>query len=456
MRLAVIAALIVAIAAFSMIWTSPVLSSPPDAPALIYTLTPRYAPLAWLQGGERFPAGAKLVVSRGVDRHDMVPDFLASADANVSFDAKRVLFAGKRHRGDHWQIWEMSGQNVRELTSCADDCIRPFYLPEDRFVYARKQQGRFRIEAASLRGGAAMSLTYGPGSYVPTDILRDGRILFEASYPFGSQTSPELYTVYSDGSGVESYRCDHGAARYAGRQVASGDIVFARSRGLASFTSALAHQLDIAGPDGEYAGDVVETSPEEWILSIKLSPEGKDGPPNHFKVVRWTPGAKKASSFVSDAGADIVQPVLLAPRPVPNRHPSALHDWNYANLLALNAYTSKYRFADGSIATVKLYAQDPGGAAKLLGSAPVERDGSFYLRTPADQPLQIELLDGKGKTLKKEAGWFWLRKGEQRICVGCHAGPETAPENAVPMVLQRSTVPADMTGANTQIADGGQ
>jgi hydrazine synthase alpha subunit-like protein len=86
----------------------------------------------------------------------------------------------------------------------------------------------------------------------------------------------------------------------------------------------------------------------------------------------------------------------------------------------------------------------------------VESDGSFYLRTPADQPLKIELLDRSGQTLQKEAGWFWMRRGEQRVCVGCHAGPETAPENAVPAVLVRSTVPADMTGASVAAPQGGR
>ena len=71
------------------------------------------------------------------------------------------------------------------------------------------------------------------------------RILFEAAYPLGSGSSSEIYTVYSDGSGVESYRCDHGSNRQAGKQVASGDIVFAKEQGLGRFTSALAHQLDV-------------------------------------------------------------------------------------------------------------------------------------------------------------------------------------------------------------------
>jgi len=65
------------------------------------------------------------------------------------------------------------------------------------------------------------------------------------------------------------------------------------------------------------------------------------------------------------------------------------------------------------------------------------------------------LLDASGKTLKREAGWFWMRHGEQRACIGCHAGPETSPENAVPMVLLKSTTPVDMTGNSGRAAAGG-
>jgi hypothetical protein len=86
----------------------------------------------------------------------------------------------------------------------------------------------------------------------------------------------------------------------------------------------------------------------------------------------------------------------------------------------------------------------------------VEPDGSFYVRVPADQPLQVELLDAAGKTLKREQGWFWMRKGEQRICVGCHAGPERAPENAVPAVLLKSSVPVDLAQPSVPSPKGGR
>ena len=141
---------------------------------------------------------------------------------------------------------------------------------------------------------------------------------------------------------------------------------------------------------------------------------------------------------------------------MPNRHPSGLHDWNNANLLCLNAYTSKYAFAPGSIHSVRMYTRDINGSPKVLGTAPVEKDGSFFVQVPTEEPLQIELLDAAGKSLKREAGFFYMRRGEQRGCVGCHAGPETAPENAVPQILLKSTTPADMTGASAQSAAGGQ
>jgi hypothetical protein len=102
-----------------------------------------------------------------------------------------------------------------------------------------------------------------------------------------------------------------------------------------------------------------------------------------------------------------------------------------------------------------MYTRDDSGNSRLLGTAPVERDGSFFVQVPTEKPLQIELLDGAGKTVKREAGFFWMRRGEQRACVGCHAGPETSPENAVPMILLKSTTPADMTGATAHSASGG-
>ena len=420
----------------------------PTPEYLLYTAAPRYEPLAWLQGGERFPLGAQIEIREQGTARPLIPQFAASADPEISFDGKRVLFSGKKTVNDPWQIWEIGidGSDLRQVSPTPGDMVRPLYLPENKIVFARKQNGRFAIEVAEIDSRVSKLIFFAPGNAVPTDVLRDGRVLFEAAYPMGG-TAPEIYTVYPDGSGVESYRCDHGAPRYGGRELASGDILFTEGKSLARFTSPLAHEVAVVAPKGEYAGDIAEIGTGEWLISWRQNSK------TQFELRRGSPGSTKLIAVVSD-GQNIVQPRLIAPRRVPNRFPSALHDWKTANLLALNVYSSKYSFPLGSVASVRLYTTGTGGSTELLGTAPVESDGSFFIQVPGDRPLKFELLDKDSRSLHKQQGWMWARSGEQRVCVGCHAGPEHAPENAVPAALQRSTTPADLTGA-AEIRAGG-
>jgi len=98
-------------------------------------------------------------------------------------------------------------------------------------------------------------------------------------------------------------------------------------------------------------------------------------------------------------------------------------------------------------AQVRLESMDSDGHAVTMGTAAADADGSFFVRTPADKPIRFALLDAKGVVVREEHGWFWIRRGEQRYCVGCHAGPERSSENRVPAVLLRTTTPVDLTGA---------
>lgn len=448
-------------------------SQPTPSPSpVIFTAAQQFNSEAWIRGGERFPLGANLWIHDNKGQRMLFPAFAASTDANVSFDGTRILFAAKRRASDRWQIWEalVNGSQSRQLTNCKDQCVRPFYLPDSRIVFAERKAGAFVIETTALNGAhspdganalnngahspssglsAATPLTFVSGSALPTDVLRDGRVLFEAAYPLGAGAKAELYTVYADGSGVEAYRCDHGAERHSGKQTSSGDIIFVSANNLARFTSPLAHADPIPAPKGQFAGDVLQFSSGEWLAPWRNTAA------ESFRLMQWKPGILSFEPFAQQSGLNLLQPVLVASRSIPNRHPSALHDWPNANLLCLNAYTSKYSFDSGSIATVRLYARTASGQPKLLGSSPVESDGSFFLHVPSDQPIKLELVDASGKTLKKEAGWFWMRRGEQRICVGCHAGPERAPDNEVPKVLLKSTDPVDLTLETTHTRTGG-
>jgi hypothetical protein len=154
------------------------------------------------------------------------------------------------------------------------------------------------------------------------------------------------------------------------------------------------------------------------------------------------------STVLMRKDSDFVDPVLIVARERPRQHPSALHDWSYANLLALDARLSRDGAMSAVPAEVRLETLDAAGHVIALGTSSVEPDGSFFVKAPADQPIRFSLLDRTGTTVRQEHGWFWIRPGEQRICVGCHTGPERSAENNVPAVLLRSTTPTDLTGSS--------
>jgi hypothetical protein len=422
---------------------------------LIVTAAPAYEPLAALRGEERFPKGAQLMIVHEGKAEPLMAGFAASADANVSFDGKTVLFAGKQAASDPWQIWELTlaDRSVRKVIATATDAVRPLSLPGGRMVWAQRVPWGFQMQSAEdghpsehaflnpTAGPGVLPLTYTQASAFPADVLADGRILFEAGFPLGTGATPELFLVYADGSGVESYRCDHGRARWGGRQLNSGDVIFTHGSSLARFTSPLAHETPVVAPHAEYAGAIAETASGAWLMSARAAA----GTPYALKL--WKPGTTALQTLLAVSGKNIIEPVLIAPRTAPKRHPSGLHDWSYANILALDARQSRMGDLKAAPSSVRLEMQDAQGRKVVMGTAPVESDGSLFMKTPADQPIRFALLDAKGAVMRQEHGWFWIRRGEQRICVGCHTGPERASENRVPAVLLRTTTPVDLTGA---------
>jgi len=299
-------------------------------------------------------------------------------------------------------------------------------------VYTRASAGGSDLETADANGGAPQRLTFAPGRHVAQDVLRDGRILF--------QSDGEVYTVYPDGTGVESLRCDHGPVRSAARQVASGDVIFSVGGKLARFTAALATQVEIAQPDWNAMGPVAEIAAGEWLVSVRKA----NGP---FGLFLWRQADGRLTPVETPA-TNATQPVLLRRRTAPRQFPSGLVPTRTTGrLLCLDARASRNPIAE-AVAAVEVYARGADGKPVLLGRQDLAGDGSFYVEVPADRPLRIQLRNPAGQTVRSEHGWFWMRPSEQRICVGCHMGPERSPENKVPEILLRSIVPERMLGAS--------
>jgi hypothetical protein len=55
-----------------------------------------------------------------------------------------------------------------------------------------------------------------------------------------------------------------------------------------------------------------------------------------------------------------------------------------------------------------------------LGVAPVQPDGSWLAKVPANVPMHLQTVDKFGMSLFNEPVWFSARPGESRVCGGCH------------------------------------
>ncbi|MBR8535033.1 SUMF1/EgtB/PvdO family nonheme iron enzyme [Carboxylicivirga sediminis] len=62
---------------------------------------------------------------------------------------------------------------------------------------------------------------------------------------------------------------------------------------------------------------------------------------------------------------------------------------------------------------------------RVLGTVPVEDDGSVIFKVPANMPITIQPLDGEGAAVQLMRSWLTGMPGEVVSCVGCHENQNT-------------------------------
>jgi len=68
-------------------------------------------------------------------------------------------------------------------------------------------------------------------------------------------------------------------------------------------------------------------------------------------------------------------------------------------------------------------------ARMMLGTVPVESDGSAYFRAPARKPLYFQAVDKEGQAVQSMRSVTYLQPGERRSCLGCHEPRGESPAN---------------------------
>jgi hypothetical protein len=91
-------------------------------------------------------------------------------------------------------------------------------------------------------------------------------------------------------------------------------------------------------------------------------------------------------------------------------------------------------------------------ARAVLGTVPVEADGSAYFEAPAGKAIYFQALDERGMAIQSMRSATYVHPGEQLTCLGCHEPKHRVPNQSKrrPLALKRppSQIQPDVDGSN--------
>ena len=390
----------------------------------------------------------------------LTSDFYSACSPNVSYDATHFLFSGQKGKNDPWQVWEMNlkKKTAIQVTHCKESCYTPFYLPGNRLVFTREMPdtgtGTFlTLFTMNLDGANLQQITFHPNADIITTILKDGRILMhsEQVYPHKraakylamrpNGTKAELFYKGNPGSlpGFRVHETDDGMIWFIEQDADPSkkkDIVSIR------YNRPLHSRINYTtGIPGDFYGVLPADSGNLYVSYQE--PEKQTIGLFSFS----TKDKKVEKTLLSDTQYHYLDPVMVEPYQRPRNLPNELMpSYPTGLLVSQNINLSADTPEDGLVSPKAVYIEIMG-MDKNLGIVPVEQDGSFYLKIPADVPFRLQTLDKNEQVVLGPSDWYWVRPFERRGCVGCHEDPELSPENVVPMAVNHFpvTLPLDST-----------
>jgi len=86
--------------------------------------------------------------------------------------------------------------------------------------------------------------------------------------------------------------------------------------------------------------------------------------------------------------------------------------------------------------SIGLTNDDPGKF--VIGTVPVEDDGSAYFHVPSGVSFFLQAVDSEGMAVQTMRSATYVQPGQTYTCVGCHEPRNTAPPNSYPAAMRRA------------------
>ena len=427
-------------------------------------------------------------------------------DVDIDFDGDKMLFSMPGTHG-RWQIWEIGsdGKGLRQVTTGAHADVDNYdacYLPDGRIIFGSTRcfhgvpcvgggntvANLFTMDA---QGENVRQLCFDQDhNWCPT-VLNNGRVLY-ARWEYSD--SPHYFTrllfhMNPDGTSQMEY--------YGSNSVWPNSIFYARP--IPNHATKVV--AVISGHHGvPRMGELIVFDPAQGRHEAKgavqripgygkaVEPRIADGLVNgswpkflhpyplsdkYFLVAAQPTAQSLWGIYLVDTFDNMTlieeQPgyAMLEPVPLrPTRRPQVIPDRIVPRAKEAMVFLSDIYSGPGlkgvprgTVKKLRVYEfhfayprmgghisigiDGPWDARRILGTVPVEPDGSATFRVPANTPIAVQPLDEDGRAMQVMRSWFTAMPGEVVSCVGCHDHQNTTPPARMTAASRRGPSPIE-------------
>lgn len=382
---------------------------------------------------------------------------------SVSFDGKKILFSGRMKGENQSQIWQrdlLTG-DLTQITHIQMSCDFPLYAgclfhlddkaPVDQIIFLGKTGNKTRLFVCGLDGESPEQISFNLYSERQPEILDNGRIVFVSTRQDGSS---QLLALNNDGTDLQVFARTEKPFQLFPR-LGPDRLFFLETNGIPEHeniaSASCLSYVTLRRPTKSYRNLVTL---DQGVFSEPCPlPDGsliigfQQDQQSEFDLFRLDPETgQKRELILHTPGWHCIgaRPVLTRPK-VKGR--STVVDLKKETgvffCMDVNESTDifKRNQENHPARQVRILEGNPEtGLEMVLGTAPIEEDGSFHVEVPAKTPLRFELLDQQGDLLASQKSWSWVLPNEKRGCIGCHEDPELAVPNKLAQAILKPAV----------------
>lgn len=413
-------------------------------------------------------------------------------DPVVHYDGGKILFSWRKSGRQNYSLYEIdaNGNELKQLTFGDYDDIEPCYLPDGGIAFVSSRCKRwvncFISQVAVLHrcngdGSGIRVLSANIEHDNTPAVLPDGRIMYTRwEYVDRSQMKfHHLWTANPDGSNhaVLFGNMHPGNVFIDARPIpGSNEILLIKSPGHGKQEHAgnVAILNPMTGPDNlDAMRTLTDISPPDWRQMYRdpypvsddlfLVVQHRDllvmKPDGTFETLFSLPGSFRASAELHEprplvrrdretrisSRVDLKQTTgtLILNSVHIGRNMDGVEKGDIHKLLVLETLPKPVNYGGGDLDTVPLSWAGTFSLERILGTVPVEPDGSACFTVPANRPLLFVALDENNVTVKRMHSFLSVAPGETLSCIGCHEDRVQTPENINTGLLQALRRPPD-------------